>query len=232
MGILSSMFTALKGGVSEVGEAVVDANAVRILEQEIREADDAIIKAKQSLTNLKATEIKMKRDIQTLQRDLADYEEKALQALNSGQEDLAAEVAERMAEIETDLEDQTAEYTKLEAEVKGLNSLIAKRAKVIKKNKRELEKVKTVTQLQKTTSSISNNFAATNSSEHRVSKALARVKAKQENWRDKMDAGEWMEEQETGNDLDGRLKAAGIGGTNASGSSVLERLKAKQKSAE
>ena len=30
MGVLRDMFTALKGGANEVGEAIVDANAIRI----------------------------------------------------------------------------------------------------------------------------------------------------------------------------------------------------------
>lgn len=228
MGILRDIFTALKGGVNEAGEAVVDANAVRILEQEIREADTAIVKAKQSLTTLKATEIKMKREIQSLERDLADYEAKAVQALNQGREDLATEVAERIAEIETDLSERVAEHSRLAEEVNAINDMIRKRAKTIQKNKRELEKVKTIKQLQKTTSSISSNFAATGSSEHRVSDALARVKAKQQNWRDNMQAGEWMDKQESDGSLDSKLKDAGIGDTGSSTASVLERLKAKQ----
>ena len=61
MSILKNILTAIRGGASEVGEAVVDANAMRILGQEIRDAETAITQAKQSLTGLKASEIKLKR---------------------------------------------------------------------------------------------------------------------------------------------------------------------------
>lgn len=231
MSILSNILTAVRGGASELGEAVVDANAMRILGQEIRDAEDAIGKAKQSLTNLKATEIKLKREVNTVQQDITDYESKAIQALEADNEGLAVEVAERIAELETDAEDKNSEHRELSAQVNKINSMIRAREKIIQKNKRELEKIKTVEQLQKATSTMSTNFAATNASEHRVSKALERVKNKQTNWEDRMAAGEWMTSSEQSDELDSRLKAAGIGGASSSGgASVLERLKQKQAS--
>lgn len=228
MGILKNILTAVRGGASEVGESIVDANAVRILGQEIRDAQDAIAKAKQSLTGLKASEIKLKREINSLESDVASYESKAVQALEAGNEALAVEVAEHIAEIESEAAEKGAEHSALSAQVNKINSMIRQREKVIQKNGRELEKIKTVEQLQKATSSMSTNFAATNASEHRVSKALERVKKKQVNWEDRMEAGEWMEGEASGDDLDRKLKDAGIGATASSGaSSVLERLKKK-----
>jgi len=229
MGILKDMFAALKGAGSEVGEAIIDANAVRILEQEIREAEKAINNARQSLTKLKGSEIRMKREINSLNTDISDYEAKALEALNQGNEELAVKVADRIAEHETDRDEKSAEYEKLSAEVGKINTMIKNRNKVIQKNKRELEKVKTIRELQKTTSSISCNFAATGSSAHRVSKALERVKAKQAKWRDNMEAGDWMVEEENTDDLSKELKEAGIGTSGITGNSVLDRLKEKQR---
>ena len=229
MSILKNIMTALRGGASEVCESIVDANATRILEQEIRDADNAIVKAKKSLTSLKATEIKLKRELNTLTEDAKSYESKALQALQKGDEALAAEVAERIAELEADGTEKQAEYQSLRDEVNGINSMIKAREKTIQKNKRDLEKIKTVEQLQKATSTMSTNFAATNSSEHRVSAALERVKNKQQNWKDKMEAGEWMVQEAAGDNLDKKLAAQGIGTSTNGGNSVLERLKAQQK---
>ena len=103
MSILRDMFTAIKGAGSEAGEAIVDANAVRILEQELREADNAIHKAKQNLTKLKGVEIRLKREINSLQTDIDDYEAKAVEALNENKEDIAIKVAERIAELAEDV---------------------------------------------------------------------------------------------------------------------------------
>ena len=228
MSVLRDLFTALRGGASEVGEAVIDANAVRILEQEIRDAEAAIGKAKQSLTRMKGTEIRLKREIGVLNADIADYEQKAMAALNGGEEALATEVAERIAELESERNDKGSEQASLDAEINKIHAMIKARERTIQKNKRELDKVRTVRELQRATESVSTNFAATGSSEHRVAKALERVKAKQENWQDRMQAGEWMAEKESGDDLDDKLRAKGISdGGSPAASDVLARLKAK-----
>ena len=190
MSILKNILTAIRGRASQVGEAVVDANAMRILGQEIRDAEIAITKAKQSLTGLKANEIKLKREVSSLQQDIADYESKALQALEANNEGLAIEVANRIAALKAEAAEKSTEHSGLSAQVDKINSLILAREKTIQKNKRELEKIKTVEQLQKATSTMSTNFADSNAGEHRVSAALERVKAKQTNWEDRMEAGE------------------------------------------
>jgi phage shock protein A len=228
MGILSNIVKAIKGGANEMGETIVETQAVRIYEQEIREAEEAIGKAKKSLTGLKATEIALKRKLNGFETDIADYEGKAMQALESGQEALAIEVAEHIAELEAERDETSTEYNRLKEEVNGINRMIKKRDKTIHKNKRELEKVKTINELQKATSSISSNIAATNSTEHRVSKALDRVKAKQARYKDEMAAGDWMADENGTSSIDSKLAASGIGKSGQTGNSVLERLKAKQ----
>ena len=229
MGVLKDLMQAIKGGANEMGEAIVDANAIRILEQEIRDAESAIASAKQSLTRMKSSEIRLKRDLSTLGADIADYEQKAIAALNAGEEALAAEVAERIAELEGERDDKAGEQVALNDEVNKIHAMIKARERTIQKNKRELDKVRTVQELQRATESVSRNFAATGSKGHRVSQALDRVKAKQQNWQDRMEAGEWMEAQEGADDIDQKLKAKGIGASGASaGSDVLARLKARQ----
>ena len=229
MSVLKDLMQAIKGGANELGEAVVDANAVRILEQEIRDAETAISSAKQSLTRMKSSEIRLRRDLSTLSADVADYEQKAIAALNAGEEALAAEVADRIAEVEGEREDKAGEQAALNAEVNKIHAMIKARERTIQKNKRELDKVRTVRELQRATESISRNFAATGSKGHRVSQALDRVKAKQQNWQDRMEAGDWLEAQENVDDIDAKLKAKGIGGSGtAAGSDVLARLKARQ----
>ena len=229
MGVLKDLMQAVRGGANELGESIVDANAIRILEQEIRDAESAIASAKQSLTRMKSSEIRLKRDLSTLGTDIADYEQKAIAALNAGEEALAAEVAERIAELEGDRDDKAGEQAALNAEVNKIHAMIKARERTIQKNKRELDKVRTVQELQRATESVSRNFAATGSKGHRVSQALDRVKAKQQNWQDRMEAGEWLEGQEGVDDIDQKLRAKGIGAAGSSGGSdVLARLKARQ----
>lgn len=227
MKILKSIMTAIRGGASEVGEAIVDANAVRILEQEIRDAEVALAKSKQSLTAMKATEIQLQRKINTLKEDVNSLESKAMAALNKGEEALAAEVAERIAEKESEAMELQGEFTATQTNVAKVGKMIRSYEKTIQKNKRDLDKVKTVEQLQKATSAISSNIAATGSADNNVKQALQRVKDKQQKFEDRFAAGEWMAEQGE-DDLDARLAQAGIGESGSAGNSVLERLKKKQ----
>lgn len=230
MGILSDLFKAIKGGASEVGEAIIDTQAIRIYEQDIREAESAIQKAKQSLTKLKASEMALARKVRVLEDDASDYEQKAIAALDGGNEALAIEIAERISDLEEESGPLKEELSSLKKDVTGINKMIKSRQKTIAKNKRELDKVKTIEQVQKTTASISSNLAATNSTANSVQRSLDRIKAKQQRNTDEMAAGEWLEHENSHDDLDSKIKDAGIGGKSSGGaSSVLARLKAKQK---
>ncbi len=229
MGIISDLFKAIKGGANEVGEAIVDTQAIRIYEQDIREAEDAIRKAKGSLTRLKSSEIALARKVRVIEDDIADYEQKAVSALDAANEALAIEIAERISSLEEELAPLNEELASLKRDVLGINKTIKNREKTIAKNKRELDKVKTVDLVQKTTKSISNNLAATNSTTNSVKRSLDRIKAKQQRHTDEMAAGEWLEEENSADDLDKKIKAAGLGGQSAGSSDVLARLKAKSK---
>ncbi|HHZ70788.1 MAG TPA: PspA/IM30 family protein [Methylococcaceae bacterium] len=229
MSILKSIMTAIRGGVSEVGEAVVDANAVRILEQEIREAGEALAKAKTSLTSMKGNEISLNRMVNTLNEDIVSLESKVMACLEKGEEALATEVAERIAEKESERNELKTEYDTAKVNVNKVNKMIKGYEKKIQKNKRDLDKVKTVEQLQKATSAISSNISASGSADNKISAALERVKAKQQKFEDNLEAGDWMETQ--GDDLEARLADAGIGENSASAKSVLARLKSQKQEA-
>lgn len=229
MGILKSLIKVIKGGLNDAGESIIDKNLIRILEQDIRDDDVAIRQAKQSLSGLKATEINMKRKIDSFKQDILDYERKAMHLLDIGNEELAEEVSERIVEIEVDCRDITDEYDRLVLEVKELNKLIKNRSKNYDRNKRELEKIKTVGELQKTTSSINKNFSSTNSTGNSVKESLARIKDKQQQWKDKQVAGVWIEEEMNNSDLDKKLlNVNGINKSSYNAKNVLERLKKKR----
>ncbi len=228
MSILRDLFTALKGGANEAGEAIVDSQAIRIYEQNIREADQAIRDANRSLTTLKAKEIQLKRQIDEKASDASDWEAKVIQALESGNEGLAAKGAERIIELTDEHASLKTDYDSLVTEVRGLNKMIQQRKRVLEKNRTELERVKTTDQIQKATSSISNNIAASSSKTNRVNESLERIKKKQQMHKDTLAAGDWLESENDGDALNKEFENAGIGGAPSNGvNDVLARLKAK-----
>ena len=54
MSIFNKLLTAVRGGATEVGEAIVDSQSIRILEQEIRDSKKALNDAKTGLTSIMA----------------------------------------------------------------------------------------------------------------------------------------------------------------------------------
>ena len=54
MSLWSKIFTLFRGTATAVGQAVVDANAIRILDQEIRDASAALVRSREDLTKIMA----------------------------------------------------------------------------------------------------------------------------------------------------------------------------------
>ena len=69
MSIFSKIMTAVRGGATEAGQAIVDANAIRIFEQEIRDSENAIEKGKRDLTGVMADKIKEERKAAEITKD-------------------------------------------------------------------------------------------------------------------------------------------------------------------
>ena len=107
MSIFNKLITLFRGGAHEAGAAVVDANALRILDQEIRDADGALGRARDDLATLVARRRMVEKEVQGLKDQSARYESSARAALTKGDEALAREVAQRISELETEIGTKT-----------------------------------------------------------------------------------------------------------------------------
>ena len=97
--IWSKLFTALRGGASEVGESIVDQQALRILDQEIRDADSALANAKRELVSIMAKHKLAAVRVGEYDAKIKDLESKAMAAIQANREDLALEVAEAISTL-------------------------------------------------------------------------------------------------------------------------------------
>ena len=227
MSILSKIFTALKGGAREAGEAIVDANGIRIFEQEIADAQNALTTAKKNLTEVMAKEMQTKRKVTALNDSISEHETFAGQALEKGDETMAMEIAEKIAEFENDkveLDEVLATYS---SSVTALKSQVKEAEKTIKENQRQLSMVKTTESVQKATMAVNSTLASNNSSMGSAKASLERIKQRQADRNDQLAAAKTLDNEENGTDLKDRMAAAGIGDTKSKGSDILARLKAK-----
>ena len=110
MSVLKKIITAVRGGAREVGEFVVDANGTRIFEQEIKDAETHLRKAKQDLTDVMAKQMQAGRKVASTKNEISEHEDYAGQALEKNNEELALEIAEKIAQLEIDLGEQETVY--------------------------------------------------------------------------------------------------------------------------
>lgn len=228
MSILKKIMTAVRGGAREVGELVVDANGTRIFEQEIKDAQAHLDKAKRDLTEVMAKQMQAGRQLETLNREIGEHEGFAGQALEKGNEELALEIAEKIAVLEQDKAEQQEVHDSFSGHATRLKGLVKKTERQIKEYERQLVMVKTTESVQKASAAITDNFASSNSKMLGAKDSLERIKQRQQNTFDRLSAAEELENENSDKGLEDKMKAAGIGEQSSSAQSVLDRIKANK----
>jgi phage shock protein A len=227
MSLINKIFTAIRGGAREVGESIVDKNSIRIFEQEIADANDALEKAKRDLTSVMAKEMQAARKLETLNTDITKHEGFVAKAREKDDEALALEVASKIADLQSDANVQETARASYSNHVVRLKDLIKKTGKALNDMERQLVMVKTTDSVQKATSAITENYATGTSKLLTAKESLDRVKQKQQDLEDRLVAGNSLQQELDGGDLDARLKEAGIVEDDNAAADILAKLKAK-----
>lgn len=225
MNTFKKLMTAVRGGASEVGEAIIDTQAIRILEQELRDAKNALNEAKTNLTAIMAERMGVERKVTGLKDSIEEHEGYAIQALDKGDENLASEVANKISDFEHELNIQQGILDGYEAKVSKLKKLIHQTDRNIQAMDREISVVKTTERVQEANDMASAKFSGSDSSLRSATDSLERIKERQIKREDQTSAAMELEAEQKGGDLNERLEKAGIVESESSGGSVLERLK-------
>ncbi len=227
MNILAKIISALRGASNEVGEAIVDTQAIRILEQETRDAHEQLDIAKASLTDVMAEKMAITRKKNSLQTEISTHENYAVQALEKNNETLALEVAGKLADLQNEFEVQSVLEQEFSAQVDSLKQSIANTERSIQAIERELSVVKTTESVQQANSAVAAKFSGAESSLHSATESLERIKAKQQKRSDRMHAAMELQQQEQGADLQQKLLEAGIETPHTSAQNILDQLRLK-----
>jgi len=226
MAFWGKLVTAVRGAVNEAGQAAADSQAFRILDQEIRDAEAELAKAKQNLASVMGEKMGVERRVRSLQEKIAQHEGYAMQAINQGEEGLAMEIANKIAELTQELEAQNAIMQGFTDSVNQLKQAIRQTERNIKTMQREVNMVKATESVQRANAAVAEQFSGVDSAATSASETLARIKAKQQERADRMAAARELNFEEAGGDLQAKLQAAGIAGTdNPSAQDILARLK-------
>ncbi len=228
MSIWAKVATAVRGGVNEAGEAIVDNQALRILDQEIRDADNELGKSKDALTGIIAKRKLADKKVASLKSSLAEYEGYAMQALDKGDESLASEVAGKIADFETELMGEEGLAKSFADSESQLRKVVAQTEANLKRLKQQVDTVKATETVQRAQAAVAARHSGAGSNMRSALDSLDRLKNKQAERTAQFEAASELAESTEEVSLDAKLKAAGIVGGGASGGDVLARLKAKR----
>ena len=104
MSVWKKLITALKGGVNDAAETVADSQALRILDQEMREAKEQLRKSDHSLTQIMAKRKLSEQKLAGFAKSIEEYEAHARSAMTKGDQRLALDCAQKVADIRAEME--------------------------------------------------------------------------------------------------------------------------------
>jgi phage shock protein A len=219
------LFTALRGGINEAAEAAADSQGVRIFEQEIRDAEAELRKSEESLTTIIAKQKLAQQKVNALSASINEHMGYAKQALDKGDEALATEVAEKIAEFQ---EQQATEEQFLEqfsTSSTKLRKSISEAKLNLRRMKQQLDTVKATDSVQKAQTAVASRHLGANSKMKTAAESLERIQQKQSQRQAELEAAQELAADESGDALKEKLAAAGIGKTSTSAADILASIK-------
>jgi phage shock protein A len=226
MTLWRKLFTLGRAGAHEAAAGVVDANALRILDQEIRDADTAQGKARDDLAGLVARRRVLETDVRSFRDQIAKYEGSARAAVAKGDMDLARQVAQRIADLESDINLKAPQIEEMRAAEEKIHEAIATTDRRIETLRREVEVVKVNESVQRAQAAVAARGAGAGNALGSAADSLARIKERQAIRGEQIRAAGEIEDRRTGADLDEKLRLAGILPGQSSADDVLARLTA------
>lgn len=225
--IWSKLFTALRGGANEAGEAIADQQALRILDQEIRDADSALANAKRQLVTIMAKHKLSTDRVSEHNAKIKDLESKAMAAIQANREDLALEVAEAISTLTGELEVEQKQATEFGGYADSMRKDITKAESRIKSLRQQVDMAKARDSVQNAQVSASIASGGANGKLETAVGTLNRLQAKQQQRAAELQAQDQLADASTGTDLERKLREAGITPDSGSANAILERLKQK-----
>lgn len=226
MSVWRKLVTAVKGGATEAAQSVADSQAIRILEQEIREAKDELRKSDHARTQILAKCKLAQQKVDSLQSSIAQYEEHARKAVETDRE-LALECAQKVSDLGAEMEGEQTYLNQFKQSEKQLANNINQAKSNLKRLEQQVDMVKATESVQKAQVAVSSRHMGANSKMKTATESLSRIQEKQNLRNAELEAAEELAADESTDDLEKRLAAAGIKGGQSSADDELSRILGK-----
>jgi phage shock protein A len=222
------LFTTLaRGAVADVEETVFDANAMRVLNQQLRQAAGALEQSRRDLACAVAYQASEDRAIAVLGERIGALETSCRKAIKGGRNDLAEEVAIEIAALEDERNDRCRAADRGKDEIARLRLLVDEGRKRLLALRRGLELARAQEALNRAGANGRRAVATGRGALREAEATLARILATHAREQDMATALDDMESTATGRDLDMRLDKAGFGSVErVKPADVLKRLQA------
>ena len=198
--------TALRGGVNEAGEAIVDSQALRILDQEIRDAAEELKQSKDSLATIIARQKVAAEKSKNLRAQIEEHEEYAIKALEQSNEDLAHEVAVKIADLENQLALESESENNFTQSANSLRTAMAQSENNLRRLKQQVDTVKATENVHRAQEAIV--YSGSNSKLRTAMDSLERIKEKQALKAATMSAANELAQESNQSSLQAKLEEA------------------------
>lgn len=215
MSVWKKLFTAVKGGANEAAEAVVDNQALRILDQEIREAKEQLRKSDHQLTSIMAKRKLQEQKIADLNKSISEYESHAISANSKGDQALALDCAQKVADLRGTLDTEQQHLDSFQNSERTLKANIAQAKNNVRRMEQQVDVVKATESVQKAQVAVSSAHMGANSKMKTAAESLERIQSRQKQRAAELESAAELAADESGDELEKRLQAAGIKGGGA-----------------
>jgi phage shock protein A len=226
MSVWRKLVTAVKGGATEAAQSVADSQAIRILEQEIREAKDELRKSDHARTQILAKCKLAQQKVDSLQTSIEQYEAHARKAIDTDRQ-LALDCAQKVGDLRAEQDGEQKYLDQFKQSEKQLGNNIGQAKSNLKRLEQQVDMVKATESVQKAQVAVSSRHLGANSKMKTATESLSRIQDKQNLRNAELQAAEELATDESSDDLSKRLAEAGIAGGNASADDELSRILGK-----
>ena len=221
------LVTAVRGGVNELGEAIAESQALRILDQEIRDNDDELHRVRANLAETMAHCKVAQERLAAADARLEEYEGYALKALKAGEDALVREIAARISLLETERDGHAGRAQAYAEDIAHLRKVGTQLEATINRLKQQVDTVRATENVQRAQTAVANRREGSDVRVRTALDSLERIKRRQAERGVRLDATHTMKNGLGDDALDAKLRRAGIIADEDRTEAVLSRLKKK-----
>lgn len=224
MSVWKKLLTAVKGGANEAAEAVADSQALRILDQEIREAKEELRRSDHALTQIMAKRKLAENKAADIKASVSEYENHARTASEKGDQALALDCAKKVVELNSQLEAEQTYVDQFTASEKTLRDNISTAKSNLRRMEQQVDMVKATESVQKAQVAVSSRHLGANGKMKTAAESLNRIQDRQKQRQAELESASELAADESGDELEKRLQQAGITGGNTNADDELARI--------